>query len=228
LGWMAARAHFADFGSLKEQFQRYAELSGRPLEPRKIGYYRVLALLKCAVATGLARASMGPADDLASITSWDVVTRLSLTWSLMTAMGLPAAVTDTELKIQLAELGPLAEEPLYRVFADIFREQARTQADSFQTQRLSGLGDMITYLAAAAAAKELLRRLERAEWESLSRRLDLPPGAAVTDLRGLIEGAHPRHDADFAGYFHRQELRSMALVERSLGGRVRISFDSFE
>lgn len=229
LGWMAARSHFCNYGDLKQLFGYYAEHAGWPLEPDKIHYYRVMALVKCAIATGLARASMGPQDDLASILSWDVVNRLSLTWSLLQAMGKPAAEKLLpQLSADESAYADLPDGRLYDVLSDLFREQASVEGNLFQKMRLDGLAAIVRYLAAGAADGAAMATARRAEWAALEARLRGGAGACGDDVIALLESADAAHDVDVANYFHQQELRAMALVEKSLGARVSIRFDTFE
>ena len=231
LGWMAARSHFCNYGDLKQLFGYYAEHAGWPLELGKIHYYRVMALVKCAIATGLARASMGPQDDLASILSWDVVNRLSLTWSLLQAMGHPAAEKLTsDRSADDSAHTELPDGRLYDVLSDLFREQAAVEGNLFQKMRLDGLAAIVRYLAAGAADGAAMATARRAEWAALEAKLRGGSSARGDsgDVVALLEGAESVHDADVANYFHLQELRAMALVEKSLGARVSIRFDTFE
>lgn len=143
LGWIAARSFFAQFGELPEIFQLYSRLSGIPLDLERIQFYRVMALIKCAVATGLAREGMGTGDDLASILSWDTITRLALAHSLMEVLGLP---TDSGRPAP-ASTGKVSRHPqLYAILAETFRTAASTQTDAFEKQRLRGLADIVRLL----------------------------------------------------------------------------------
>ena len=81
LGWIAARTFFASFGSLPQLLRRYAALSARDLDFKRIGYYRVMALVKCAIATagkGVSRSRRR----YGSILCRDTITRHALAWSL--------------------------------------------------------------------------------------------------------------------------------------------------
>jgi aminoglycoside phosphotransferase (APT) family kinase protein len=140
LGWIAARTHFASYGSLPAVLERYARLSGRDLDFARIGYYRVMALVKCAIATGLARASLGPADDVGSILCWDTITRHALAWSL---------VQNESDAASIARPGTpdVALDPITTAITAALRAVAASQASPYDSLRLRGFADSIVWLA---------------------------------------------------------------------------------
>jgi hypothetical protein len=140
LGWIAARTFFAGFGSLPELLQRYARLSGRDLDFHRIGYYRVMALVKCAIATGLARASLGAGDDIGSILCWDTITRHALAWSL--AESTTGTRPDEQQLVSMPSL-----DPVPAAIATALRELAAGQAAPYDALRIRGLADSVAWCA---------------------------------------------------------------------------------
>ena len=81
--------------------------------------------------------------------------------------------------------------------------------------------------ASCSSSSARVAAARRAEWAALEAKLRGGSGDAG-DVVSLLERADAAHDVDVANYFHLQELRAMALVEKSLGARVSIRFDAFE
>ena len=121
----------------------------------------------------------------------------------------------------------LPDGRIYDVLSDLFREQAAVEGNLFQKMRLDGLASIVRYLAAGATDGAAMAAARRAEWAALEATLRGGSGHAG-DAVSVLERADAAHDVDVVNYFHLQELRAMALVEKSLGARVSIRFDAFE
>ena len=209
LGWIAARSFFMDFGDLRQVFALYSELSEIPLALDRLRYYRIMALVKCAIATGLARATMGPADDLASIVAWDAVNRRALTLCLM----------EWFKQDEGSQAQPLAsprDTTLYRLLAQVFETDAATATNAFESARRQGLAQIVGYLCDDAAQRGRLDALDAIALAELARRTN----TSSADVAALVAAADPGHDIALTRYFHERETREIALLRPALGTRV--------
>lgn len=209
LGWIAARSYFMDFGDLRQAFALYSELSGIPLALDRLRYYRIMALVKCAIATGLARATMGPADDVASIVAWDAVNRRALTLCLMEWFKQDAS----------PEAQPLAsrrDTTLYRLLAQVFETDAAAATNAFESARRQGLAQIVGYLCDDAARRERLDALDAVALRELAGHTN----ASSSDVAALVAAADSGHDIALTRYFHDREAREIALIRPALGTRV--------
>lgn len=215
LGWIAARSFFMDFGRLKHLFAHYSELSGTPLDIASIHYYRIMALVKCAIATGLARAGMGAADDIASIVSWDAVNRMALAHCFMEVLG-----QDIDACTPRLSAPESADDTLHHLLGENFRAQARREPGAFEQGRLRGLAQLADYLALEAAQRGNLQDADAADlcWLFVSCQLDTQARRAGLD--GIIDARNPQFDIPLAHYFYRHESRAIALLQQTLGTRV--------
>jgi aminoglycoside phosphotransferase (APT) family kinase protein len=200
LGWIAARSFFAKYGELPTLLRRYSQLSGRPLDYTRIGYYRVMALVKCAIATGLAREAMGPADDIGSILCWDTINRYSLAWSLAHSAG---HAVPAELPASRA-----ACEPLHGTVSEALCALALSQQNPFEALRVQGLGECVALLGLGDEPNADDARAER--WPTPARG---GPGAS---------------DAELIAYFHEQERVGMQRLQRTFGRRGRVNLEPLE
>jgi aminoglycoside phosphotransferase (APT) family kinase protein len=215
LGWIAARSFFMDFGRLKQLFARYSKLSGTPLDIASIHYYRIMALVKCAIATGLARVGMDAADDIASIVSWDAVNRMALAHCFM-------EVLEQDIDAcapRLAAASP-AGDGLHHLLGENFRALALRESGVFEQGRLQGLAQLADYLALETAQRGNLQDSDAADlcWLFVSCQLDAQ--ARRIGLDGIIDARNPRFDIPLAHFFYRRESRSIALLQQTLGKRV--------
>jgi aminoglycoside phosphotransferase (APT) family kinase protein len=203
LGWIAARTPFASYGSLPALLQRYARLSGRTLDFGRIAYYRVMALAKCAIATGLAREAIGPDDDIGSILLWDTITRHALAWSLVhhadpTAHGvLPASPADAD--------------PTTVAVAGALRNLAAAAGPGYEAVRYTGLADTIVWLALQRADGG--RRAQAGLYDEVERLF------ASRDERG--------ETALLRGFLDEAE-RDSILLAKAFGPRGRIRLEALE
>jgi aminoglycoside phosphotransferase (APT) family kinase protein len=224
LGWIAARSFFMDFGRLKALFARYSALTGTALDTGKIHYYRIMALVKCAIATGLAREGMGPEDDIASIISWDAVNRMALAICFMavlrqqTGADRPAPPTGSAG----------AQPPLYALLQENFRNFSAHEDNAFQKARLQGLAEITAYLALEAAQRAPRQQLAAAELRAVLSRCAVDAGGGADALLALIEMQDPRHDIALANYFYRTEHSAIALLEQALGKRVQCLVEAID
>jgi hypothetical protein len=199
LGWIAARTFFASFGSLPDLLRRYATLSRRALDFNRIGYYRVMALVKCAIATGLARTSLGPGDDIGSILCWDTITRHALAWSL--------AESTTGARPGERQLAPVpALDPIPAAIAAALRELATGQSAPYEALRIRGYADSVAWHA--------LRQSVAAEPRK-------PADARQTNAAGAADGA-------LAQQFLAREQLDSALLAEAFGERGRIRLEALQ
>jgi hypothetical protein len=174
-----------------------------------------MALVKCAIATGLARVGMDAADDIASVVSWDAVTRMALAHSFMD-------VLDQDLeacKPRATAVAPV-DDVLHRLLGENFRTLAQRSDSAFEEMRLQGLAQLVEYLALEAARRGALQDADAADlcWLFVSCQLDAQ--GRRTGLDGIIDARDPRFDIPLAHYFYRSEARAIALLQQVLGKRV--------
>ena len=200
LGWIAARTFFASFGSLPELLQRYARLAGRELDFHRIGYYRVMALVKCAIATGLARASLGAGDDIGSILCWDTITRHALAWSL--AESTTGTRPDERQLVSMPSL-----DPVPAAIATALRELAAGQAAPYDALRIRGFADSVAW----CALRQSVAHTSRPE------ALD----AVGVSTAGAADAARARQ------FLAREQLDSTLLAE-AFGERGRIRLEALQ
>ena len=215
LGWIAARSFFMDFGRLKQLFAYYSELSGTPLDVASIHYYRIMALVKCAIATGLARAGMGTADDIASVVSWDAVNRMALAHCFMEVLNQDVGACAPRLATAEA-----FDDTLHHLLAENFRALAARETGAFEQGRLLGLAQLSDYLALESAQRGNLQDSDAADlcWLYVSCQLDTQARRAGLD--GIVDARNPQFDIPLAHYFYRRESRAIALLQQALGKRV--------
>lgn len=223
LGWIAARSFFMDFGRLKQLFARYGTLTGTPLNIASIHYYRIMALVKCAIATGLARDGMTAADDIASIVSWDAVNRMALTHSMMEVLEQRVATA-----VPSAPPADIGGHTLYSLLAENFRDGAAAAADAFEQGRLRGLAEVVDYLALEHAQRGDLRDADAADlcWLFVACQLDAQ--ARTAGIAGIVEARNPQFDIPLAHYFYRREARAIALLQQALGRRAQCLFEPID
>jgi aminoglycoside phosphotransferase (APT) family kinase protein len=200
LGWIAARTPFASYGSLPALLQRYAQLSGRRLDYGRIAYYRVMALAKCAIATGLAREQLSADDDLGSILLWDTITRHALAWSLVHHDEPTAHGTLPESSAQA--------DPTTLAVAGALRKHAAAVGPGYEALRYTGLADTIVWLALRRGAQRGPQRDLYAEVDRLFANGDR------TDEAGLLRE-----------FLAQAELDSI-LLAKAFGPRGRIRLEA--
>jgi hypothetical protein len=200
LGWIAARTPFASYGSLPALLERYGQLSGRRVDYGRIAYYRVMALAKCAIATGLAREQLSADDDVGSILLWDTITRHALAWSLVhhdepTAHGtLPTSSAEAD--------------PMTLAVAGALRKHAATAGPGYEALRYTGLADTIVWLALRRGAE----------------------GRSQGELYDAVDRAFAERDADAEAGLLQEFLataeRDSILLAKAFGPRGRIRLEA--
>jgi aminoglycoside phosphotransferase (APT) family kinase protein len=200
LGWIAARTPFASYGSLPGLLQRYAQLSGRTLDFARIAYYRVMALAKCAIATGLAREQLSADDDVGSILLWDTITRHALAWSLVHHAD--------PLAHETLPTCSAAADPVTLAVAGALRKHAAAAGPGYEAVRYTGLADTIVWLA-------------------LKRNTEGGPQSAPGDVvnKAAASGDDPR-EADLLRGLLAQAEHDSILLATAFGPRGRIRLEA--
>ncbi len=213
LGWIAARSFFMDFGDLPGLFAYYQQLTGNSLDGQRIRYYRIQALVKCAIATGLAREGATSDDDIASIMSWDAVTRRALTYCLRESLADSSAATAP-----VPQVAEAPESSLHTLVADALAGMAAQQPDAYQRQRIEGMALVANYLGREAQIRVDWRQLDERAWREL-------PGAA--DDLGADELDHNKESAVIC-LLDCMEQREFALLQSCFGDRVDCLFSAID
>jgi aminoglycoside phosphotransferase (APT) family kinase protein len=198
---------------------RYAELSGAPVDRRKLAYYTVKSMLITPLALAGVVQNMHPRTDHAEWYAQDVCYKRATAEALVEALGVAVAAP---------ELPPARETERAPIFAlleeNLQSEHRPAAADDFARYRLDLALRLATHLRNADACGAALEAAEREELGALlgARPATLAEGDAA--LVRFIASDDDASDACLASYLYRRAVREEALWRGALGAGERAVF----
>lgn len=203
-GWRM-RDSVIPFGNFAELYERYAEISGRPVDLEAVQLHHLAFTLSNQLAFSHARYRPPPDGDLATLMQWCNETNLYATEALAEYLGfeLPTVdVPDPE-----PSLGAPAMEQLVRTLSTV------TIDDPFARFRVRGAFRLARHLQ---RRDEIGRQVLDADLDDVHRLLGRRPESweqAELDLERFVLAAADdgRHDEALCHLFHRRNLRAQML-----------------
>jgi aminoglycoside phosphotransferase (APT) family kinase protein len=213
LGWVATRSLLQPFVDLPDWFRRYQELSGIPVDPRRLRYWTIFGVLRCVVGEG-AIASSGEHNPERAMAIGMLTMHRSILVDLLgyaegVALSRPAVDTDA---------APTGRTVLYEIVEETLSQAVlpalRQPVLAHQTRAA------LRVLRHLALADRIGAALEHEDGNDLALLL----GHGVTDaadasreLAGRIDTGELDDPARLLAYFARETTRQAALTQAMMG-----------
>jgi aminoglycoside phosphotransferase (APT) family kinase protein len=204
-GWRM-RDTIVGFGEFGKLYDRYAELTGQPVDIDAIQIYHFAFTLTNQLALGAAAKDPTPESDMMTNLQWCCETNLFATEALADMLGIEAPTVDMpEPTTTRAATG----------HAHLVRRLRTLQADDeYVRYQLRAAFRLARHLE---RAQEIGSALDEADLDDLHRLLGRRPetwqeGDAELERFVLSDAGAGRHDEDLVQLFHRRNLRAQMLL----------------
>jgi aminoglycoside phosphotransferase (APT) family kinase protein len=212
LALLRSRDMYYPCGDMRECFQLYAELSGRPVDLDAVRYYTVKAMIIVPLSLAPVMENLDPRTEHAEWIAQYVYYERTTAEALAESMGIELR----PLEIPEPEPGPRAH--LFEILQENLRdEQLPAIEDSYRKFRMQMTLRLVQHLCNA----ELLGpALDAQELEDLGQLLGRRPASLREGRRALdalVREQGHRREEELVRHFHRHALRAQALMRGAMG-----------
>ena len=212
LALLRPRDFYYPTGGLTQWFQFYTELSGTPLDVRKLRYYSVEAMLLPPLALGPIVQNLTPDSDHIEWLAQDVAYKRATAEVLAEAIGVPLP------PVPLPQFPATRYTPLFEILKHtLAAEQLPHIADAFQAHRLRLALRLVEHLQQAERKAPAIEALELDDMGTILGHRPTSRSEGLRALDAFVRAAGPEQDARLVQYFYRHTVREQALLAGALG-----------
>lgn len=199
------------FGDLRRRFRRYQELSGNPVDPVRLRYYSVLAMLITPVGLYPVLTTRPRGADYAQVLAWNAVYSRALVQCLADATGVRLH------PVELPDAPPGLRGWIHDAVVDALRGPLVGRLDGFGRYQLESVALLADHLR---LADRLGAAFDDAELDDAAELLGFRPRSrAETDeaVQAVVRSDAARRFPDLLRFLHRRCVRDEALLTPLLG-----------
>jgi aminoglycoside phosphotransferase len=199
-------------GGLQWWFRLYAEISGTPLDWRKLHYYSVEAMLLTPLALGPIVQNLKPDSDHIEWLAQEVAYKRATAEVLAEAIGVALP------PVPLPEFPATRYTPLFEIVKqNLATEQLPHIEDAFRSHRMRLTLRLVQHLEQAERKATAIEALELDDMGTVLGHRPPSRSDGLRELDTFVRAAGPEQDAQLLEYFYRHTVREQALLAGALG-----------
>lgn len=200
------------FGDLRSRFRRYAELSGNPVDPGRLRYYSVLAMLITPAGLYPVLTARPRGADYAQVLAWNAVYSRALVQCLADACGI--ALEPVELPEPVAS----PRQWIHDVVVDQLRTDVAGRAgDDFGRYQVEAVALLADHLRLADRLGPAFDEADRRDAAALLGVRTSTREETDEAVQQLVRAAAAERSPELIRFLHRRTVRDEALLAPLLG-----------